>query len=190
MMSPRKRLIYQWFWILVILLLDIWVDRLAIPGIDYLFDFALFGIAFTLFATAGVVNAFNLIDGLNGFSSFVTVSTMAISSIAFMIGEYDISIAILFVASITLGFMALNFPFGKIFLGDAGAYTLGHVLVWSAILIFNADVFLSPFAILLLFFWPVADTGLAIWRRLILGKPTDSPDSFSSAHNAVLEIRF
>ena len=112
MMSPRKRLIASMVsGILVILLLDIWVDRLAIPGIDYLFDFALFGIAFTLFATAGVVNAFNLIDGLNGLSSFVTVSTaISISSIAFMIGEYDISIAILFVASITLGFMALNFP--------------------------------------------------------------------------------
>ena len=65
--------------------------------------------------------------------------------------------------------MVLNYPLGKIFLGDGGAYALGHLLVWSAILLVNRASEISPFAILLIFFWPVADTGLAIWRRWKLG---------------------
>lgn len=58
------------------------------------------------------------------------------------------------------GFLLFNFPFGKIFLGDAGAYTLGHTLVWVAIGLNSVSSEISPWAILLIFFWPVADTML------------------------------
>ena len=83
--------------------------------------------------------------------------------------------------------MALNFPIGKIFLGDGGAYLLGHLLVWSSIILNSNESAVSAFAILLVFFWPVADTGLAIWRRWKLGNPADRPDRlhFSPACHAV-----
>ena len=86
----------------------------------------------------------------------------------------------------------LNFPLGKIFLGDGGAYALGHLLVWSAIIMINRATDVSAFAILLIFFWPVADTGLAIWRRWKLGNPTDRPDRlhFHQLAMRFLEIRF
>ena len=45
---------------------------------------------------------------------------------------------------------------------------LGHILVWSAILLVNGQL-VTPFAILI--FWPVSDTGLAIWRRRKLENP-------------------
>ena len=88
--------------------------------------------------------------------------------------------------------MVLNFPMGKIFLGDGGAYALGHLLVWSAIILVNGVTDVSAFAILLVFFWPVADTGLAIWRRWKLGNPTDRPDRlhFHQLAMRFLEIRF
>ena len=91
-----------------------------------------------------------------------------------------------------LGFMVLNFPLGKIFLGDGGAYALGHLLVWSAIILINYASDVSAFAILLIFFWPVADTGLAIWRRWKLGNPTDRPDRlhFHQLAMRFIEIRF
>ena len=97
---------------------------------------------------------------------------------------------ILFVAAV-LGFMALNFPLGKIFLGDGGAYALGHLLVWSAIILVNNTNNASAFAILLVFFWPVADTGLAIWRRWKLGNPAGNPDRlhFHQLAMRFLEIR-
>ena len=140
-----------------------------------------------------MVNAFNLIDGLNGLSSYVAISVaVSLSLIAFNVGEIQITIFLALLVAPVLGFMVLNFPLGKIFLGDGGAYALGHLLVWSAILLINHATQISPFAILLIFFWPVADTGLAIWRRWKLGTPADRPDRlhFHQLAMRFLEIRF
>ena len=179
--------------VLFISVFNVWLSQIGVMGIDNWLSFAPFGIVFTLFATSGVVNAFNLIDGLNGLSSYVTISTaIALSIISFQVDNFQIASYLILLSAAVLGFMVLNFPFGKIFLGDAGAYTLGHILVWSAILLINFDTGISSFAILLIFFWPVADTGLAIWRRWKLGNPTDRPDRlhFHQLAMRYLEIRF
>lgn len=193
-MTPKTRLIASGASSFVaILLFRTWLDNLGIPGVDALLMFAPFGILFTIFATVGVVNAFNLIDGLNGLSSYVTVSVaVSLSIIAFQAGNMQTSIFLILVIAAVLGFMVLNFPIGKIFLGDGGAYALGHLLVWSAIILINNSSKVSAFSILLVFFWPVADTGLAIWRRWKLGNPTDSPDRlhFHQLAMRFLEIRF
>ena len=193
-MSPQARLIASAASSFVAMLLfKVWLDSLGIPGVDTLLMFAPIGILFTIFATVGVVNAFNLIDGLNGLSSYVTVSVaVSLSIIAFQTGNAQVSTFLVLVVAAVLGFMVLNFPMGKIFLGDGGAYALGHLLVWSAIILVKGVTDVSAFAILLVFFWPVADTGLAIWRRWKLGNPTDRPDRlhFHQLAMRFLEIRF
>ena len=193
-MSPKIRLIATAISsALVVAIFQIWIFKLGIPGLDLALMFTPLAIFFTIFAAVGVVNAFNLIDGLNGLSSYVTISSgAAISVIAFQVGNIQIAVFLILLISSVLGFFVLNFPFGKIFLGDGGAYVLGHLVVWSAILVVNYEVVVSPFAILLIFFWPVADTGLAIWRRWKLGNPTDRPDRlhFHQLTMRFLEIRF
>ena len=192
--SPKARLIASAVSsFIAILLFKVWLDSLGIPGFDMLLMFAPVGILFTIFATVGVVNAFNLIDGLNGLASYVTVSVaVSLSTIAFQAGNTQVSLFLVLIVAAVLGFMVLNFPMGKIFLGDGGAYALGHLLVWSAIILINDVTEVSAFAILLVFFWPVADTGLAIWRRWKLGNPTDRPDRlhFHQLAMRFLEIRF
>ena len=174
--------------VLAIIIFKVWLFKLGIPGFDTLLLFTPFAVLFTIFATVGVVNAFNLIDGLNGLSSFVSISVAtSLSIIAFQVGNLQITIFLALISSAIFGFFVLNFPFGKIFLGDSGAYTLGHLLVWSSILLYNQSEEISPFAILLIFFWPVADTGLAIWRRWKLGNPADRPDRL---HFHQLTLRF
>ena len=176
-----------------VLIFKVWLSQLGIPGVDTLLMFAPLGILFTIFATVGVVNAFNLIDGLNGLSSYVTVSVaISLSVIALQAGNAQVSIFLVLVVAAVLGFMALNFPMGKIFLGDGGAYALGHLLVWSAIILITDATEVSAFSILLVFFWPVADTILAIWRRWKLGNPADRPDRlhFHQLAMRFLEIRF
>ena len=193
-MSPKTRLVSSAISSLIALcVFKVWVAELGIPGIDFVLFFTPIGIFFTLFATVGVVNSFNLIDGLNGLSSYVTISiAVSLSLIAFQVGNIHTMIFLVLLVASVLGFMVLNFPFGKIFLGDGGAYVLGHLLVWSAILLINESKEISSFAILLIFFWPVADTGLAIWRRWKLGNPTDRPDRlhFHQLAMRFLEIRF
>ena len=193
-MSPRIRLTASAIAsLLTVIIFKVWITELGILGIDVMLLFPPFAIIFTVFATVGVVNAFNLIDGLNGFSSYITVSiAAALSIIAFQVGNIQITIFLVLLIAAVLGFMILNFPLGKIFLGDGGAYVLGHLLVWSAILLIDFENNISPFAILLIFFWPVADTGLAIWRRWSSGSPTDRPDRlhFHQLAMRFLEIRF
>ena len=193
-MSPKARLIASAISSLVALLVfGVWLSSLGIPGIDALLMFAPFSIIFTIFATVGVVNAFNLIDGLNGLSSYVTISVaFSLSIIAFSADNAQIAIFLVLIIASVLGFLVLNFPIGKIFLGDGGADALGHLLVWSAILLIGNEAKVSSFAILLIFFWPVADTILAIWRRWKLGNPTDHPDRlhFHQLTMRFLEIRF
>ena len=152
-MSPKARLIASGASSLVaILLFKVWLERLGIPVFDTLLMFAPVGILFTIFATVGVVNAFNLIDGLNGLSSYVAVSVaVALSIISFKAGHTQISIFLVLCVAVVLGFMVLNCPMGKIVLGDGGAYALGHLLVWSAIILINGATEVNAFAILLVF---------------------------------------
>ena len=76
---------------------------------------------------------------------------------------------------------------GKIFLG-LGA--IRHLLVWSAIILFNVATEVSAFAILLVF-WPVADTVLAIWRRWRLACLLIDRISFTFISGyAIAEIKF
>ena len=125
-MSPRARLIGSAISsILALLIFRSWLTKLGIPGFDILLTFSPFSVLFTVFATVGVVNAFNLIDGLNGLSSYVTVSTaISLSIIAFQVGNVQTTLFLLLLVAAVLGFMILNFPFGKIFLGDGGAMFL------------------------------------------------------------------
>ena len=194
LMSPLRRIFTSVISSLfTIVVFRAWISQLGIPPLDFLLSFSPIGIIFTIFATVGIINAFNLIDGLNGLSSYISISTaLSLSYISFAVDNNQISIFLLLMSASVAGFMVLNFPFGKIFLGDGGAYVLGHLLVWCAILLINIDQSISPFAILLIFFWPVADTGLAIWRRLKHGNRTDRPDKlhFHQIAMRFLEIRF
>ena len=52
-------------------------------------------------------------------------------------------------------------------MGDAGAYTYGHLLVWVAISLVSKHPEISAWAIFCLFFWPIMDTVAAVIRRCL-----------------------
>ncbi|PZX38327.1 UDP-N-acetylmuramyl pentapeptide phosphotransferase/UDP-N-acetylglucosamine-1-phosphate transferase [Roseinatronobacter thiooxidans] len=165
--SPRKRLLAAvGASLLVIALLGVWLPRTHIPVLDALMPYWFVGIPLTLLITAGIANGFNLIDGVNGLASMTAISAaVAMSLIAHQAGYTDMVHLALMLAVSVFGFFVVNYPFGRIFLGDAGAYTLGFVLSWFAIAILLNAPEASAWALLLVLFWPVADTLLAIYRR-------------------------
>ena len=67
------------------------------------------------------------------------------SLVAFKVGNIQIAIFLVLLIPAVLGFMVFNFPLGKIFLGDGGAYLLGHLLVWSAVLLVANNNLISRF---------------------------------------------
>ena len=154
-----------------------WLPRADFPGLDYIVKWAPFAIMLSIFLTVGVSHAFNLIDGLNGLASLTAISAaLALATIAHNSELYAHRDVMVLLMVAIFGFLVLNFPFPKIFLGDAGAYSIGHMLAWMSIsILWHAD-YVTPWAILLIFFWPVADTILAIARRLVKGRPIAHPD--------------
>jgi len=176
--SPRGRLLAAALsGAICVTLLGLWIPRADIPFVDGLFLTAPVAIAFTIFVATGVCHAFNLIDGVNGLAAGVgVVGSVGLAAIAAQAGQSGVMTAALLMIPALLGFLALNYPFGKLFLGDAGAYSIGHVLAWLAIVLLAEVNTLTPWAILLVLFWPVADTALAIYRRRRSGKPADQPD--------------
>lgn len=182
--SPARRLWATVFsGVLAIWLLDLLVTRVGIPAINPVFTIMPVAIAFTLFATAGIVHAFNLIDGLNGFASFnALISLVTLLLLAESTGISEVWLPGTALAGALLGFLVLNYPKGRIFLGDTGAYLIGFCLVWMGICLVDRQATLTPWAILLVFFWPVADTFLAIIRRLRSGTTAARADRLHAHH--------
>lgn len=176
--SPRRRLLAAvCSSLLVILIYNVWLPRTDIPGLDSLMPFWWVGVPLTLLITAGISNGFNMIDGVNGLASLAAIAgAIAMGTIAHTANHHEATACAALLACCVGGVFLWNYPFGRIFLGDAGAYTLGFLLSWIAISILLTAPSASPWALLLTLFWPVADMILAIWRRLWRRAPTMAPD--------------
>lgn len=160
-----------------ILMLGTWIPRTDIPVVDVLLKYWFVGAPVTLLITAGIANGFNLIDGVNGLAAFTAMSAaLALCLIAGLAGYSSMVQFTTFLLAIIFGFFLMNYPFGLIFLGDAGAYTIGFVLSWCgiAILIYAPEV--SPWALLLTMFWPICDMLMAIFRRFRSKSEVSHPD--------------
>jgi UDP-GlcNAc:undecaprenyl-phosphate GlcNAc-1-phosphate transferase len=163
--------------VLAIWFLGVWLPRLDIPGLDGLMTYAFVGVPFTLLVTAGIANGFNLIDGVNGLASLTAIAAaIALGLIAERAGYSEMVHLSTLLAAGIFGFFMINYPYGLIFLGDAGAYTIGFVLSWFGIAVLLNAPEVSPWAILLTMFWPLADTLLAIYRRARGKVATMAPD--------------
>jgi UDP-N-acetylmuramyl pentapeptide phosphotransferase/UDP-N-acetylglucosamine-1-phosphate transferase len=72
--------------------------------------------------SAGVANGFNLIDGVNGLAALTATSAaITIALIAQQSGYSPMTNVSMMFAAVIFGFFLVNFPFGLIFLGVAGA---------------------------------------------------------------------
>ncbi|MDR9484900.1 MAG: glycosyltransferase [Sediminimonas sp.] len=163
--------------VLVIMFLDTWITQSGIPGLDAALTFAPFAIAVTLLWTTGLCHSFNLIDGVNGLAGGLGVLiALGIATIAWQVDDRAVMMAALVVAAALSGFLVFNFPRGHVFLGDAGAYAVGHVLAWLGIFLVVRSEQVAGVSVGLMFFWPVADTFLAIYRRRRAGRRADQPD--------------
>jgi UDP-N-acetylmuramyl pentapeptide phosphotransferase/UDP-N-acetylglucosamine-1-phosphate transferase len=72
--------------------------------------------------------------------------------------------------------MLFNYPFGKIFLGDMGAYSLGLMLSMLTIMLFGRHSELSPYAAAVIFVYPVTEIIFTMLRRALRGIPIFRPD--------------
>jgi UDP-N-acetylmuramyl pentapeptide phosphotransferase/UDP-N-acetylglucosamine-1-phosphate transferase len=135
------------------------------------------GVLFTIFAVVGAVNAFNIVDGLNGLVSGISVVVLLTYAYLFCItGRETEAYWALAVAVATLGFFVLNFLKGLIFLGDTGSYYLGYTCGILSVLLAGTGKEVSPWVPMVVMFYPVWETVYSIKRRLSEGKSPFYPD--------------
>ena len=148
-----------------------------IPYLDYLFKFEIFSIIFICFAIAGMVNAFNIIDGVNGLVLLYSLS-ICILILLFQSSSLSTEINLFFVAIFfaILAVFLLNFPFGRIFLGDGGAYFLGIMISIGVIKYYQIND-LSPWYVFSVFVYPITDVFVSIARRIIARVSIFNPEN-------------
>ncbi|GAA5089516.1 MULTISPECIES: MraY family glycosyltransferase [Paenalcaligenes] len=155
------------------------VSRVGVAWADWILAFWPISLLFTMVAVGGCTHALNIIDGINGLAGMVAVlMATSIALVALQVQDYPIFLIASSLASATLGFLAWNFPFGRVFLGDGGAYFLGFMLAELAVQLVVRNPSVSPFYALAVLFYPVFETLFSIWRRKFKrGVPVDQPDS-------------
>lgn len=153
------------------------LSRVDVGGLDVLLCWGLFSILFTGWALAGVANSFNIIDGFNGLASGTALlCLMGLSTMAGVLGDGALVGVGLVVMGAVFGFFVVNWPLGKIFLGDGGAYGVGFASAWMAVLLLERHPNVSAFAVLLVFAHPVTEVMFSVYRRLRQRRSPGHPD--------------
>ena len=133
----------------------------------------IFSYIITVCWIVGITNAINLIDGLDGLSSGVTlISCLSLLMVFALNGSPLIAIVLITaLAGAIVGFLPFNFSPAKTFIGDTGSNFMGFSLAIISILgvakTYTALVLIAPIIILGM---PIFDTLFAIFRRIIKGK--------------------
>ena len=134
------------------------------------------GLPLTVCWVIGVINAFNLIDGLDGLAAglaCVASVTLAVWGMSPHGNPGYAALAMIFCGA-CLGFLIFNFSPAKIFMGDTGSMFLGLFFAFlCSRYTSRAVTFTSLLVPLLAIGVPIFDVFLAIWRRLVrrIGNP-------------------
>jgi len=166
--SSKVRLFFQALSALIVMYMFHFQFHYTLFGMELPQIFA-FCLSFVVFI--GVVNAMNIIDGLNGlvgWTSLMIFTSLGVVTLSFEdIGLFEI----VFINIMALiGFLVMNFPNAKIFLGDGGAYLLGFIISVVSLLLleYHSEVsILYPVALLI---YPIWEVVYSIYRRTVVEK--------------------
>lgn len=142
------------------------LHRIGLDPVDaFLAEHAWAALAMTVMAVSGAAHGLNIIDGCNGLSGFfIMVALGAIAVVALNVGDLFVLHTSLLALGATLGFFLWNFPRGRIFLGDSGAYMMGVLIAeLSLILLRHREV--SPWCPMLIMAYPAWETLFSMYRR-------------------------
>lgn len=158
-------------------LLDARLTQLALPGIDDVLTIHALAFLVTVFAVTGVTHAINVVDGLNGLAGVTSVlAALGLAIVAKTVGDDFVFVAASVLAAGVVGFLLVNYPSGRIFLGDGGAYLIGLLLAELSVLLVQRNSEVSPWFPLLLLAYPIWETVFSMYRRKIRGYSTADAD--------------
>jgi UDP-GlcNAc:undecaprenyl-phosphate GlcNAc-1-phosphate transferase len=161
-----------------------------------IFSLGWFSIPITIFAALGVINAFNMMDGIDGLSSMIfMLAGTAMAWLALRAGHIFNAGMLMITVGAVLGFFLLNarLPWNKrarVFLGDSGSIFLGMFLAWQFIDLGNGDDrAFAPMTAVWLLGVPLVDTIRLMTQRWRRGDSSMQADQYH-LHHAFLKAGF
>jgi UDP-GlcNAc:undecaprenyl-phosphate GlcNAc-1-phosphate transferase len=199
-LSWWKKLIAQ----IIVTLILIFFAKIRITHLHEIFGIAEIGIVpgslLTIFVIVVIINAFNLMDGIDGLAAGLSMLAISIFGIWFLVsGHYQYAIISVSLFGSTAGFFYFN-VYGtknKIFMGDTGSLILGTIM--SVIVIqfneLNIDPTLpyyiqyAPAVSIAILIYPLADTLKVFTIRVVQFKSPFAADK-NHLHHRLLTLGF
>ena len=176
--SPKKRFFIQF----IIILIFIFTNKTeVIPSrinyIDELFLNTYWSYLFSVFCLMILINGSNFIDGLNGlllgYLFIILLILYKLNLYSFINISNEQIYFLIYIFFIVLIFNMFN----QFFLGDSGAYFLSFFIGFILIEIYNANLKISPYYIILLLWYPCFENLFSIIRKLLRKKSALKPDN-------------
>ena len=176
--SPFFRIIFQTIIIVVYLFLfDNFVSSIRVDFFDNLLNIFFIKLFFTSFCILVLINGTNFIDGVN--TLVVGYFILVASNVLYLTEVKGLDLDILLVSTCLTCLVVIyifNF-FGKIYLGDGGAYLISFVAGVTLIKFSNDNYLVSPYYIVALLWYPAYENLFSIIRKKILKKTPSTPDN-------------
>jgi UDP-GlcNAc:undecaprenyl-phosphate/decaprenyl-phosphate GlcNAc-1-phosphate transferase len=196
--APVKKLVaHVLVGMVLVLMADIRIISMhGIFGIDVLPYWA--SVFLSLFTYIVVVNAFNLIDGVDGLAGGVGFIASSVFGAWFALaGDYAMAALSIALSGSLLAFLCFNFSPAKIFMGDSGSLTIGLIISILAIKVIGYDVssirneFIlnvsKPIFVMSVLVYPLIDTLRIFIYRAVQGVSPFSADR-NHLHHRLLDI--
>lgn len=183
-LSYTIRLIAQVIAVLLMCILGGVIENIGILTIDgaYLY-LGILAVPFTVFFSVGLINSFNMCDGIDGLVGALALIALTGFSVASMnAGRTEELQIILVLMSAIIAFLVFNFrtPWrkrGLVFLGDVGSMFIGFAMLWLAIRLTQGEErALAPITAMWFLAFPLFDSLSIILRRLVRKRSPFSPD--------------
>jgi UDP-GlcNAc:undecaprenyl-phosphate GlcNAc-1-phosphate transferase len=176
--SAKKKLAFQIGLAFLAYNLGFRIDEIEL-GLGHSVHFGSFSWLITVLWIVTVMNAFNMVDGLDGLAGgFAFLIFVTLSILGYVNGIENVMMLSIVCASTCLGFLLFNFHPAKLFMGDCGSMMLGFILSILSLLSGKEDVIpniLTPFFLLA---FPLIDLMTAVTRRMIHAKTTNKNISY------------
>ena len=181
---PRRKMLFQILAAMILMGSGLVVRRCGFFGV-FEIPLGVMAVPFTLFWLVGGCNAFNFIDGMDGFAAGIgLVMFLALAALGFLNGAYAAAIIALALAGALLAILMFNINPAKIFLGDSGSQLVGLLLASLSIEVATTNgMFMLPSAGLILVV-PVIDAFLSIIRRY-LGSTSPAAGDHQHIHHCL-----
>ena len=188
----REKFFLQLFAAIVLLQSGIYID--SFHGVFGLYEISITAsYLITVFVFIVVVNAFNLIDGIDGLAALLSIKFFVLIGGIIAVSSAEMNLVIPSIVGAVTGFLFFNFnPSKKVFLGDTGALLLGSIIAFFIFYMLDNDSYIitdslisRPLLVVLLIIYPLADTLRASLIRMYKGQSPFLADRVHLHHRLI-----